>query len=284
MLKLVPFVESGSSGFLGSKTDKKRLWDGGGLWTIIRSYQSPTPVTRPSNSKAGSLTPYGYVINYLDHPGPKSKPVVPPKEPFDHDALPGEKGPIDWQHLIDNAKNFVQPSARPDPFDHTPLSGEKGPSDSSGELSNSNKYPYPYQPVVTTRDNLHFDDTPHPLSSLKQYATTEFWKLFPTHGNYGGPNWSAGQWGGDPLAPDAPLAQGKFDEAYKVHDQMYAVATDAVDVQIADAVLQENLWHEFKDLSNLVSNPKGYTYSLAASTAFHLKHFLHDLGVEVSTK
>lgn len=111
--------------------------------------------------------------------------------------------------------------------------------------------------------------------------TPLIWKMFPTHGNYGGPNWSAGKFGGDPNGmPVEPV--GPFDFAYYEHDLGYARAKSTEDIIRVDDELRDAL-AERLTLRTLYDDPVGYVYSSLARQAFLFKKALHGIGINAGT-
>lgn len=138
-----------------------------------------------------------------------------------------------------------------------------------------NDYYNKRSPAEEARDRAAQVHVNEPASSL--------WKAFPTYGNYGGPNWSAGEWGGNPLSSDAPPPYSEFDAAYKEHDIGYAKAKSVVDVRDADRVLAKDLIRHLADSRMWAKDPKGALYSTLALGAFTIKDLGHMLGFNFGT-
>lgn len=110
------------------------------------------------------------------------------------------------------------------------------------------------------------------------------WKLVPTYGNYGGPQWSAGKWGGDPRAKGAPKPIDQLDEAFRVHDVAYAnPRRNDRSIRIADEALMLYLASYVGNPTNALTNPKGFAYASAALAAFAGKSGAHTLGYNIGT-
>lgn len=103
-------------------------------------------------------------------------------------------------------------------------------------------------------------------------------RMFPTYGNYGGPGWSANEWGGDPLADDAPPPIDELDAMFQIHDAEYAKATSNDDIYKSDMRLAKSLAHFVADPLTSLQQPKSYAYAVPALALFAAKLLLHAGG------
>lgn len=126
----------------------------------------------------------------------------------------------------------------------------------------------------STRSVKRGFESPPPVSTV--------WKLFPTYGNYGGPQWSSGSWGGDPYSPTRPEPISPLDAFYERHDQAYSSANTLEDVRVSD---RELVLHIAQELSSgsWITDPLGSAYSVAASSAFFVKELAAELGFNLGT-
>jgi len=93
------------------------------------------------------------------------------------------------------------------------------------------------------------------------------------HGNYGGPSWSAGRFGGDPFDVNSAPPLDDFDVAYMRHDQGYALSSDPRHVYETDFRLIDELG-QLIDPAHIVSNPRGVFFAHIAAGYFRAYHAL----------
>lgn len=95
-------------------------------------------------------------------------------------------------------------------------------------------------------------------------ANRRWWQyLIPTHGNWGGPGYSAGIWNNDPAKTDWGVeAADRMDQAFKEHDWVYQTGGN---IAMADAILVARL-HQIP-----VSGRRSKAYRVGAIFVFSLR-------------
>jgi hypothetical protein len=114
--------------------------------------------------------------------------------------------------------------------------------------------------------------------SRNQRSSWDVWGAFPTYGNYGGPNYSSGMQGGNPLAADAPKPTDELDAVYQRHDVDFTKAKSNNDILRADKEMLAGIVKLITDPAWSASHPEGLAYGVATIPAFVAKIVACELG------